>query len=477
MDQNVMNFDELCKSQGFDYTGDDVVANLSKALTTTNSGTGGIAGGPLMLENLDGLMTEVLLTQKHFKLFNAVPRVPSAQPYFEWNRHKGFGSRRGSLGFKEGGAPKGSISSFERNGLYNKYLGVQGGVTHQMLTAGMNGGVFEDPTVRENKDRALELFERLEREMVFGSSSIKDEDGNEVNFDGLLTFMEENASENVIDLQGAALDFDNLDEQIEDLVTTGKEISVDGYSSYMSTHVMGGLNKQYQDRNIVRHNKDGAASAKYIPGFKLPAYESQFGTLAFEHSILLEEVEGGKPVDAALSAAPSAPTVSGLATADTDSEIVAGTYYYSVGAFNDSGESLATVSDAVALTADQNCTLTISRVDGATGYRIYRGLESDGSDAQWIGRIAQSTSGDLTFADQNLFRTKSAAGAAENGMAIIFKPDPKDICLSQMTPLTKMPLPQVNTTFPFLLLLYCVLVPKATERIKIFKNAGVYTGS
>ena len=125
--RNVQTYDELCKSLQLPYTGDDVVADLRKALSTTNSGPISVdRTSPLMLENLDGLMTEVLLTEAHFKLFNSIPRVPSAGPYFEWNRHKGFGSRRGNVGFSEGGAPKGSLSSFERKGIYNKYPGSQG---------------------------------------------------------------------------------------------------------------------------------------------------------------------------------------------------------------------------------------------------------------------------------------------------------------------------------------------------------------
>lgn len=472
----VQSYDQLAKSLGYNHTGDEVIANLAKALSTTNSGPGGIQGGPLMLENLDGLMTEVLINEGHFKLFNSIPRVPSAQPYYEWNEHKGFGSRRGSVGFGEGGAPKGSVSAFERNGMYNKYLGVKGGVTHQMLLTGQNGGSFEDPTTRENRDRTLELFERMEREFVFGDKTIKNEDGVEVHFDGLLTYMEANAASHVIDLEGAPLDFENLDDTAEKLVTEGKVPKVDGFTSYMSPHVRGGLNKMYQDRNIVRHNKDAAKRAGYTPGFKLPGYETEFGDFAFEHSILLEEVEAGKPEAAAPNGAPAKPaSVTSVAGAEAASKMEADTYYYSVGAFNDTGESLPRVGGGVAVTAGQKVTVTIAEVSGATGYRVYRGKQADGSDAKWVGRVAvPGGGGDAEFIDLNQQRTVDANGDLANGMSIIYKGDQRDLCMSQMTPLTKMPLPQVDTTFPFLLLLYCVLVPKALERIFIFKNAGKY---
>lgn len=474
----VQSYDELCKSINAPYTGDEVVENLKKALSTTNSGPGGIVGGPLMLENLDSIMTEVLITEQHFKLFNAMPRIPSAQPYFEYNKHTGFGSRRGSVGFAEGGGPQGSLSAFERNGIYNKFLGVRGGVTHQMLVSNQNGGSFEDPTVRENRDRTLELFERIEREMVFGDKTINDENGTEVHFDGLLTTMESVLPAHVIDMDGEPLTYDEIDDTSEKLVTTGKQISVNGYTSFMSTHVNRGLNQQYQDRNVVRHNKDGNMGGSYQPGFTLPGYDGQFGTIKFEHSILLEEVENSAPETVALANSPAAPaTTAGVAGANAASKMEAGTFYYTAAAFNDTGESLGTVSTGVAVTAGQEVVVTIARVAGATGYRLYRGTLVDMSDAIWIARITQTPSADPTHTDVNQWRTTDYATGLEkqNGLSIIIKPDPKDLCTSQMTPLVKMPLPQIDTTFPFLLLLYCVLVVKAPERVMIYKNCGKYT--
>lgn len=481
----VLTFDELCKSQGFEYTGDDVIqalsqfAPLTKALGTTDPGGSFNSPrlSPLQLENLDGLMTEVLLTERHFKLFNSIPRTPSPTPYFEWNRHKGFGSRRGSIGFAEGGSPKGSLSTFIRQGLYNKYYGVQGGVTHQMMIAGQNGGTVEDPETREKRDRALELFERLEREFIFGDSTIKDEAGNAVHFDGLMNQLASGNSANVIDLQGQPLTFNNLDTAARTLVKSGKQISVDGYNAYMSTHVLDGLNAQYKDRNIVRLNKDTAASASFTPGFTLPGYQTNFGTFSFEHTILLEEVEDSTPLAASNGTGigtVGAPTGSAAAGGALD----AATYYYKVAAYNDTGETVpSAASSGIAATATQKITLTITAPSGnVTGYRIYRATGSATAPYKWIGRIAKTGATD-TFVDAGAWRTYDVADSAkeQNGMAVLIKPDPRDIVMAQMAPLLSMPLPQVGTTFPFLLLLYCVLVLKAPERVIIFKNAGQYT--
>lgn len=492
MEHQVFTFDELCKAAGYDdLTGDAVLMArememmkhdpIFKSISTTLSGplSNIERTSPLMLENLDGLMTEVLINEGHFKLFNAIGRVPSPGPYYEWNRHKGFGSRRGGIGFAEGGAPKGSISAFERKGIYNKYLGAQGGITHQMLTAGNNGGTVQDPNTIETRDRTMELFERMEREIIFGDKSIKNESGVEVMFDGLLTQLNTQLSANVVDMAGQPLTFANLDDAARSLVKQGKQMTVSGYTGYGSVEVIDGLNAQYKDRNIFRHNKDAAASAAYTPGFELPAYQTQFGSFKFEHSILLSEIEDDAPVSGtAIAGAPSAPTVgTGSAQAGGSLPNASATYDYVAAAFNDTGESLpAGTKVSVAITAasgNYTARFTITRTDASTtGYRIYRKL-STATTYEWIARVACSGASQ-TFDDTNAWRT-STNGAKDNGMMVLIKPDPRDLTIAQMCPLTKMPLPQAGTTYPFLLLLYCVLVLKAPERVMIFKNCGKYT--
>ncbi|MCK5616673.1 hypothetical protein KAR91_83200 [Candidatus Pacearchaeota archaeon] len=293
---------------------------------------------------------------------------------------------------------------------------------------------------------------------------------------GILTELEAVNPGNVVDMEGAAFGFEQLDESALDLVTTGKQATINGYSAIMSAHVSDGINKQYQDRNIVRHNKDSGRGAEYTPGFKVPSYENQFGNIALDHSILMEEVEGSAPLEVADASAPAASAAASPAAAsDTTSKLEADTYYYFVSAFNDSGESLTVASGGQAATALQKITLTITRVDGATGYRVYRSTVDDVTTARWIGRITQPASGNATFVDLNGWRTVDAAGKAANGLSLVIKPDSKDITIAQLAPLAKMPLPQVDTTFPFLLLLYIVLVLKAPERVRVYKNCGAYT--
>ena len=482
MKRIVQSYDGLLKSMdvrngmGHSLTGDDVIRDLQKALATTTSGAGGIQPGPLSLENLDAMMTEVLITEGHLKLNNLLPKVPSANTLYQFNKHKDFGEHRGSLGFAEGGGPTGTGSSFERDSILTKFLGMEGGITHQMITSGQAGGVFEDPQVRETRDRTLALLVKYERELVHGMKSIKDENGVEVNMDGMLTALLAANSANVIDKEGQPFNFDDLDDSAENLVVEGKQATVNGYTSLMSPHVSKGINKMYQDRNIVRESKSGGRGGSFEPGFRVPGYETQFGTFDFDHSILLEEVPNSAPLSSATTSAPAAPaTVTPAATADATSKLVADTYYYFVSAFNDTTESLPTGSGAQAVASGEKVTLTIARVAAATGYRVYRAIVDDVTKAKWIGKIPNTPTGDPTFVDLNGWRTEDAAtGNKESGLVIQIKPVNTDLCIAQLAPLMKMPLPQVKTTFPFLLLLYVVFVLKAPERVRIYKNCGVY---
>ena len=190
-------------------------------------------------------------------------------------------------------------------------------------------------------------------------------------------------------------------------------------------------------------------------------------------------MEGSKPLyDGALANTPATPaiTTQPLVADEATGTHAVGTYYYSVSAFNDTGESLPVITQAAAVTdATSKVTIVVTRVTGATGYRIYRGIEADGSDAIWIAKVAQPSSGNLTFVDKGEWKTVGSDGKAANGLALLVKPDPKDICIAQMTPLIKFPQPWAGTTLPFLLMIYMVSVIKAPQRVKIYKNCGTYS--
>lgn len=471
----IKSYDQLSREAfGPDWTGDRAVQSireqLAKAAGIADLSAAGIAGlQPLMLENLDMTLTEVLITEQFMKLFNSLPRVPSKNALYEWTRKKGYGSFRGIAGFREGGAPKGTTGKYQRNNATIRYLGERGGLTHQLQVAGDAGGTQLSPVAEENRNTTIRLMAKVERALFRGREDIEDSDGNTVNYNGILAQMQAAASTHVIDMKGQPLTFSRLDQMAYDLRQEGKLLSFTKLKGLMTGTVMTDLSAPLMEQE--RATLSAQAKDGLVPGTPIRGYQSQFGYIPFDDSQFLDEVEGDQPLingvataDDKSPAAPAAPT--GTAGANAASNIPAATYYYWAATFNEAGESLATPTAAgVVVAAGQQVTVAITRVNAAIGYRLYRGKLADGSDARWIATIAQPPSGNISYVDLN----QQVPGS---GTALWYHADPADLAVAQLAPLIKWPLAIVDTTVEFLLLLYHVPVVKAHERVWVFKNIG-----
>lgn len=462
----IKSFDQMLREASYPgMTGDKIIEELSKAVSLN-----GIAGfgnmTDLKLENLDATMTAVLFEQDHLKLFSAIPRVPSVQTLFQWIRRDRYGSHRGAVGFPEGGAPQGGTSAWTRASATVRYLGTRGGYTHQAMTAGQMGGTFVDPVTEENRNRTLELLEKLERLILWGQEDIKDGNGNTVHFNGLIKQMEASslAAKQIIDMEGRPMDFEKLEDIGEKFVTTGKLLNFARIRSWWKPHVLSDLAKlKFQAERISLGN---TLPEGYRTGVPLDGHQTQRGYVAFEDSIFMDPVEDGLPLATAEAGAATKPaTTTCVAASDVTSKMVAGTYYYFASSVNDKGESDTRASTATAVNALEKVTITVARETTATAYRIYRGTKSDMSDAGWIATVTQPGSGDASYVDLNQWRPL-------HGMGLVVNVAEPDIAFAQLSPLVKWPLAVTNTTIEFLLLLYGVLVVKAPERMVVVKNIG-----
>ena len=466
----IKSFDQIGRdAMGTDFAGgDSIVQQLQKAVSLGVL-TGFGESTALRLENLDSTMTAVLFQQEHLKLFSAVPRVPSTNNVFQWLRRDTYGSHRGAVGFREGGAPAGSRSKWTRSTINVKYLGTRGGYTHQAMVAGAMGGLFNDPVAEENRNRTLELLEKMERHFLWGNKAILDGSGNEVHFDGLVTQAAASsfASQVVIDKEGNPMDFEDFEDIGESFVTLGKLLNFAKIRSWWSPFVLSDLSKlkQQGDRRLL----GGDMPAGYRTGMPLDGHQTQRGFLPFEDSIFLERVEKNAPLDTAESGAPTAPDAPTTAVAaDATSKMTAGTYWYFTSAVNDAGESAATAAaSGQAVAVGERVDVTVDRSTGATAYRIYRGSTNVVLDARMINEVPDPGSGaNFVVADRNAWRHDA------QGMGIIMHLDEADIAYAQMAPLIKWPLAITDTSLAFLLILYGVLVLKAPERVRIYKNVG-----
>lgn len=478
----VKSFEELSRefSGGRNYiSGDSIVAEVNeirKAIAT--AGGGGFADQtPLRLENLDSTMTSVLYNASHLKLFNSIPRVPSAQILYQWIRALGYGTQRGQAGFAEGGVPQTGLSAWQRGNATVRYLGVKRGFTHQVMQVGMMGGAFVDPVAREHRDGTLQLLALLERNILFGQAAVTDQAGNTVNYDGILQQLTTNYGNSVFDKQGGALDFEDLENYAERLIRVGKLVNFDNLRCLGKPRVFSDLAKLKleAERKML---SPAANTPGYRPGTPLKGYDSQQGYIGFEQSIFLDPVEDGRvAVNASGSNVaegtnpPTAPTL-GSITQGTDaaSTLPQSTYYYFVTSCGDGGESLVVASGAVAVTSNnQAVSIPIVGTTNSTHYRVYRGTVNSAVDNSvgWIGdAVPSAVGGNVTFVDKN-------GWIPNTGILLLLNMDEADIALAQMAPLIKFPLAPTSTTIEFILMLYHTIAVKAGERMIVVKNIGL----
>ena len=197
-------------------------------------------------------------------------------------------------------------------------------------------------------------------------------------------------------------------------------------------------------------------------------------------------------------------------------------YFYRVSSVNDAGESTTALFSldaeaSVKPTSAQEIRLRIPRITGsglgaARAYRIYRAdkliaavgatngtappattaVDAQGNSVwKFVGYVADPAGPNsamatdfagvfqnspsesyVTFVDRNGTSELYNNFMPSTNIAPLICRNSADICIAQMSPLLKMPLAPVSTTFEYLLLLYHTLVLKAPERQFIFKNVG-----
>ncbi len=506
----------LAKSLGFfnnlgrqyfgpSFQGDATVADLAKAMATQNLGGDFGDATPLRLQNLDATMTSVLFEEQHFVKWNWLERVPSIQPYYEWNDRLAYGSIRGSAAFVEGGTPQGGTAQFSRNGIYVRYFGVRRGITHQMALTGQLGGSQVDPVEEENRDGAMELLGYMERNFVWGNHEITDNAGNIVNYDGFVKALENGiqyvgtsqtntmpngytAGMNVLDMEGQYFDFSLFEGIGRRMAQRGFVTSFRNMRAFMDPTVLEDLARlrlTTEFKQLVAVNPERG----YVPGVPLAGYQSNFGFIPFTYDLFLHRagMTDQPPVtaDQQSPAAPASPTGGAVPTAAAPGTGVtsyfeaqnkagtsdAGTYYYWATSVNDSGESLATYLGSATVAAGQVVTMTItpgsSNGNPVTAFRIYRGTVNDQTDdgTGCIEEVAAYNQASVTFTDANSWRPKT-------GMVLLIDRTPSNVAIAQMAPMLKWPLAITSTTVEWLILLYNALVVKAPQRCFLVKNIG-----
>ena len=455
---------------GVDQYMSQLSAPLAKALATSSI-SGFADGSNLVLQNLDSIMTSVLWKEDQLVKQQWIQRVPSINPIYQWNRRNQYASNRGANAFAEGNIGPVGLGSWSRNTEPVRFFGVQRGTTVIANLAGALGGMFDNPIEEEEYDGTMQLLSSVESALLWGNSTITDGNGNDIFYDGLYRQVKASYPVNIIDMHGKPMDFDVISQvaanYAKQYVTTSRDIA--GFFTPDTLQTLQ-LMKTQAERNMNLSANDGGFAA----GTPIDGYRTPIGFIPFVQDVFLKPFQGGtQPLTSADSGAPATPSgVTAAAGAPTGTQTSnwlstdAGTVYYTVAAFNGNGESLGfLVTAGVVVAAGDVVTVTIPNVSGAWGYRVYRGVQPTGSDANWIGEVAASTAASVTFVDDNSIMPGT-------DVAVFMNRDTQNLAIAQMAPLMKLPLAIQNTTIPFGLLYLHTLAVKAPERQFVVVNIG-----
>ena len=400
---------------------DNMVGELQKALTagygTDVSQLQG--GGALRIQSLDKTMQTTIQENKHFRLFNRMPKPNATATVDEWTEQSSVGGFLGGSTNTETGAISTATGTYARRVGLVKYLMTQRQVS---FVTTLQSGIADAQAV-EYANGALQLLSDAEFLSFTGDSTVVPTE-----FDGIKALIEQGVNSgavdqaNIVDAQAKSLN------SVGPIFQAAQQIAKYGnYGTptdiFCSTLVQAdfdtGLDPAYR---VSLTDVPGGGTQIGAP---VMGIRTSWGNIANQPDIfILDPDEGGQPFEvtypaiATTCAAMKPANVTVAVAADPASMFsatTAGLYYYLVCGVSANGQSTGFVSAQVAAAAGSSNTLTIvpSAAGGETGYAIFRSrlngpnvvagsVPGQGSDFRLMRRVPRNAAGINTYyVDQN----------------------------------------------------------------------------
>lgn len=445
---------------------------LRKALeagtaTTLSNITGGQA---LSIQSLDHTLQATLADNSHFRLFNALNKLPAGNLVDEWTEASSQGGFPGSTVNSQTGTITQAQGTYARKYAVVKFLMTMCQVSLAMTLTNN----IVDAEATENQMGTLRLLRDVEHLLFYGDSSIVDTE-----FDGLAKVITDlGSTDHIVDAAGNPLSGTG---------TTGLQSIANAAS------VIGGLNNFGVPTHLFTSPKTAAdLDVNLDPAYRVslnngaPAtlgtpvrgIVTAQGDIALERDVFLLSEDQQKPFEVYYSATASAnnfapASVSTAVASDSASKFTsdwAGNYYYAVTGVNQSGQSVVTKTSQQAIAAGEKCTLTISASAAATetGYVVYRSRKNGTnttSDFRYVGKVAKGGA-TTTFVDYN-----ADIPGTDKAFVLNMSPGHTAITWRQLLPLTKFNLYPTNSAIiPWAMLLFGYLRVSKRRHHVMIKN-------
>lgn len=453
---------------GWGQSSPDDLAELRKALSAgsdvSDPGAAPGVGFPLRVESLEATLKNLTFEMDEIKMFKTIPKVPATNTVEEFNRLLSYGrggTRRFNLGFMtEGDLPEEEDSTYQRVTLLIKFLGTVGRVTHVANTIrSAHGNVI----ALETMNKTMELLKNLENALFFGDSTLIPEQ-----FDGLFKLISDGAPANVIDMRGAPLN----EEKLNDFLLQIRDNFGMATDAYFATGVFSDLAKQVYDRQRFAY-----APAPGVLGATVTAFQGQHGRINMHDHVFIQN--GPLPEAAGLGKTDRRPlpptlTVAAVAAPAVGSQFVAadaGTYIYRVVAGNRYGLSTPLNTAGVAVVAGDGVTFTITDGgQGTTFYEIYRTAPGAAVGTARLMRRVARTGASQVITDLN-------ADLPGTSQGFVLMQNQRSFSWSQLLPMTRIPLAAIDTSVRWAQVLYGAVKMYTPAKNIVVKNIGRAPGS
>ncbi len=444
------------------------IADLRKALSAgqdvNDPGVAAGVGFPLRVESLEATMKNLTFEMDEIKLFKTIPKVPATNTVEEFNRLLSYGqggTNRFNLGFMdEGDLPEEEDSTYERVTMLIKYLGVTGRVTHVANTIRSSSG---NVIALETMSKTMELLKNAENSMFFGDSTLIPQQ-----YDGLQKLITDGAPDNVIDLRGASL----TENALNDILLQIRNNFGTATDAYFATGAFADLAKQVYDRQRFAY-----APAPGVLGATVTAFQGQHGRINLHDHVFIQEgalspTNGlGKttkrPLEPVITVAPAegVNALSEFVVADD------GTYIYQVVAGNRFGLSTPVTTAGVTVAAGESVTFTVQDSgQGTTYYEIYRStVGGAAATARLMVRVPR-TGATQVITDHNADIPGTSTG-------FVLMQNQRSFSWAQLLPMTRIPLAAVDTSIRWAQVLYGGIKMYTPAKNVVVKNVGRAAGS
>lgn len=475
-----MSLEQMLQNAGAGETmsGEMGMAELQELQKSLNAGYGSdsaalTGGGALRIQSLDTVMQATVQDNKHFNLFNRLPKPGATATVDEWTEQYGVGGfLGGSTNIEDGDAE-------EANGDYARMVGkVKYLSTYRKIPIVLqNQNNIVDAKALEATNGAKQLLTDIEYLLFEGDDTVVPTE-----FNGIFTQIASlGSSDHIIDMAGNPLN------SIEPISRAAETIfGIDSFGTptdlYTSTSVQTDLNNNLDPafRLGLTPNAQNTVLGTHVAGI-----QTSYGAIKTNQDIFIRDEKLKKPFQVRYPAVavkqdgikPTLAASAGAGASDSAwAAAHAGNYYYLVTGVNAKGQSTGVISGQVGVSAGQQVTLTITASVGGqeTGYVIYRGRKNgtnDVTDFREMARVGKA-GGTTTYIDKNRDIPGSTVGYVLN-----LNPADHAISWKQYMPMLEIPMAAVRSPIIPWLQMICGYLRITKRRQHVLVKNIVPTGA